>query len=269
MRRLLYAMAVLLLDGSSCQAQVSTMGTTAMGVPTTPGAIVSSPLTGPSPFSSLFSAATVPGAPATTLAPPPLAQNPMTPGTSVDCRPAAVELSPSVMSVTSTTTNVSASPTGAMGSIGTTTMPALSSAAPMTASTTPAPTLPAAMPVAIYTSISGSSTGTVTSGASLGSSTPGGSCTSAPGNALTNAAALPLAIPDIPANPPSGTIPSPTADIDSTATGISPAANVMPTPNTAACNENISMQLANPTMMAPANATGAAATPGVSPPSGC
>jgi hypothetical protein len=43
----------------------------------------------------------------------------------------------------------------------------------------------------------------------------------------------------------------------------------MPTPNTAACNESISMDLTNPTMMAPANATGALATPGVSPPSGC
>jgi hypothetical protein len=43
----------------------------------------------------------------------------------------------------------------------------------------------------------------------------------------------------------------------------------MPTPNSAACNEAISMDLANPTMMAPANATDAAATPGVSPPSGC
>jgi hypothetical protein len=29
------------------------------------------------------------------------------------------------------------------------------------------------------------------------------------------------------------------------------------------------MDLANPMMMAPANATGATATPGVSPPSGC
>jgi len=43
---------------------------------------------------------------------------------------------------------------------------------------------------------------------------------------------------------------------------------VMPTPNSAACNENVSMDLANPAMMAPANATGAAATPGVAP-TGC
>jgi hypothetical protein len=99
MRTLLYTTSVLLLSVSSCLAQVSTMGTTAMGVPTTPGAIVSSPLTGPGPFTSLFSAATVPGAPATTLASPPLAQNPTIPGTSVNCAPMMVELSPSVMRV--------------------------------------------------------------------------------------------------------------------------------------------------------------------------
>jgi hypothetical protein len=45
--------------------------------------------------------------------------------------------------------------------------------------------------------------------------------------------------------------------------------NVMPTPNSAACSENISMDLAVPAMMASANATGAVATPGVAPPDGC
>jgi hypothetical protein len=59
----------LLLGGSTCLAQVSTMGTTAMGIPSTPGAIVASPLTGPSPFSAV----TLPGTPNTTLAPVPLA----------------------------------------------------------------------------------------------------------------------------------------------------------------------------------------------------
>jgi hypothetical protein len=44
---------------------------------------------------------------------------------------------------------------------------------------------------------------------------------------------------------------------------------VMPTPNTSACAESMTMNLATPGMMAPANATGAAATPGVSSPSGC
>jgi hypothetical protein len=46
---------------------------------------------------------------------------------------------------------------------------------------------------------------------------------------------------------------------------------VMPTPNTSACAESMTMNLATPGTMPPANATGAAATPGVSPasPSGC
>src|SRR4029077_20912838 len=123
MRTLLCVTAALSLIGSSCQAQVSTMGTTAMGIPTTPGAIVSSPLAGPSPFSSLFSAATVPGAPATTLASPPLAQDPTIPGTSVSCSPMLVELSPSVMSVTSTATTVSPNPTATVNPPGAITTP--------------------------------------------------------------------------------------------------------------------------------------------------
>jgi hypothetical protein len=44
---------------------------------------------------------------------------------------------------------------------------------------------------------------------------------------------------------------------------------VMPTPNTSACAESMTMDLANPATMAPANATGATATPGVAPPPGC
>ena len=40
--------------------------------------------------------------------------------------------------------------------------------------------------------------------------------------------------------------------------------DVMPTPNTSACAESVTMNLATPGTMAPANATGAAATPGVS-----
>jgi hypothetical protein len=43
---------------------------------------------------------------------------------------------------------------------------------------------------------------------------------------------------------------------------------VMPTPNTSACAEGMTMNLAISGTMAPANATGAAATPGVSP-AGC
>jgi hypothetical protein len=67
-------------------------------------------------------------------------------------------------------------------------------------------------------------------------------------------------------SPPPGTIQSPVADLGST--GIQPAMTGMPTPNSAACSESVSMDLANPAMMAPANATGAAATPGVTP-QGC
>src|ERR1700758_1905178 len=81
--RLLLTMATLLLGASACLAQVSTLGTTAMGLPSTPGAIVSSPLYGPSPFSST----TQPAGPVTTLAPVPLALDPTTPGTSINCSP--------------------------------------------------------------------------------------------------------------------------------------------------------------------------------------
>ena len=81
MRRLLFATAILLSGCHACLAQVSTMGTTAMGLSSTPGAMLSSPLNGPSPFS----AATQPGVPDTTLAPVPLASDPTTPGTVVTC----------------------------------------------------------------------------------------------------------------------------------------------------------------------------------------
>src|ERR1700730_16598384 len=83
MRHLLFTTATLLLGAHACLAQVSTMGSTAMGLPSTPGTVLSSPLTGPSPFS----ATTQPGAADTTLAPVPLASDPTTPGTSVNCSP--------------------------------------------------------------------------------------------------------------------------------------------------------------------------------------
>jgi hypothetical protein len=51
-------------------------------------------------------------------------------------------------------------------------------------------------------------------------------------------------------------------------TSIDPTTGVMPTPNTSACAESMTINLATPGTMAPANATGAAATPGVSP-AGC
>jgi hypothetical protein len=123
------------------------------------------------------------------------------------------------------------------------------------------------MPVLILGSLSGSTTGTVTGTGALGNAVPATSCTAAPGNALTSATVLPLTTPDIPPSPPPGTIQSPTSGLGGTS--IEPATTVMPTPNSAACNENISMDLANPAMMAPANATGAVATPGVAPLAGC
>src|SRR6476619_2905469 len=95
MRGLLFTTAAMLVSCTACLAQVSTMGSTAMGLSSTPGAIVTSPLTGPGPFS----ATTQPGTPVTTLAPVPLASNPATPGTFVSCAtpiPQIVSGSPAV-----------------------------------------------------------------------------------------------------------------------------------------------------------------------------
>jgi hypothetical protein len=52
-------------------------------------------------------------------------------------------------------------------------------------------------------------------------------------------------------------------------TSIDPTLTMVPTPNSAVCSESVTMSLANPGMMAPANATGATATSGVSSASGC
>ncbi|MGY4458350.1 hypothetical protein ACVWYI_002310 [Bradyrhizobium sp. LB13.1] len=168
------------------------------------------------PFTSLFSATTVPGAPAITLASPPLAQDPTLPGTSLSCAPTEVELSPSVESITSTTTSAGRADE--------------------------------------YKPVADLADGHALdhrghghrqhdrhdrTGAVLGSSTPGSSCTSAPGNTLANAAALPASTPDVPQGPPPGTIQSPAVDADTLNTSISPAPSVMPTPNTAACSESI------------------------------
>jgi hypothetical protein len=84
---------------------------------------------------------------------------------------------------------------------------------------------------------------------------------------IVNSAALPLSTPEIPSSPPPGTIQPAVAQLGDTS--LDPAVAVVPTPNSAGCRENVSMSLANPTMMAPANATGAMETPGVPPPSGC
>jgi hypothetical protein len=312
MRRLLIMTAILLIGCNAGVAQVSTMGTTAMGLPSTPGAIVTSPLNGPSPFS----ATTQPGAPDTTLAPLPLASDPTTPGTVVTCStptgqitpgtPAVPVISPSsTAGVAITMPSISAAPTAVVSatSPGSTATPFLTlSAQPATSSTSdfPGSTIPAApqpappplpspsiaatpvpapsttatsatamMPAAalgtIPTPFAITTTGNISPTAPLGSSS-NIVCSSVPGGPPTNGAALPLTTPQIPANPPPGSIQQDVAQLGGTS--IDPSMAVMPTPNTSACAESMTMYLATPGTMAPANATGAAATPGVSPP-GC
>src|SRR5271156_336348 len=125
MRRWLFTAAVLLLSCNAGLAQVSTMGSTAMGLPSTPGTIVTSPLNGPSPFS----ATTQPGTPGTTLAPVQLASDPTTPGTVVTCATPTGEIAPGTPAV----------PVISMSATGTTT-PAISSAS---TTNNPAPPPPA------------------------------------------------------------------------------------------------------------------------------
>src|SRR5258707_9692078 len=95
MRRLFFTTVILLGGVSAGMAQVSTMGSTAMGLPTTPAKIVTSPLYGPSPFS----ATTQPNSPGTTLAPVPLASDPTTPGTVVTCAAPTGQIAPGTPSV--------------------------------------------------------------------------------------------------------------------------------------------------------------------------
>src|SRR6476646_7268600 len=101
MRRLLFTMTTLLAGCTACQAQVSTMGSTAMGLSSTPGTIVTSPLNGPSPFS----ATTQPGTPDTTLAPVPLASDPTTPGTVLNCSAPTGQIAPGTPAVPATSTS--------------------------------------------------------------------------------------------------------------------------------------------------------------------
>src|SRR5882762_10402241 len=332
MRRLLFTTALLLLGCGACLAQVSTMGTTAMGLASTPGTIVTSPLNGPSPFSTT----TQPGTPDTTLAPVPLASDPTTPGTVVTCATPTGQIAPGTpavpvtsMSATSATIGtmppISAAPTilavPATSSASTTTAPLMLSATPATSfmtdfpgstipvsssataapppavSATPVPTpstvpgtvstampgspammtpsttsmsstamMPATALGTIPTPIVGSTTGTISPLSPLGSASTT-VCSSTPGGPPTNGAALPLSTPEISTNPPPGTIQPDMTQL--VATSLDPTMTVAPTPNTSACAESTTMNLATPGMMAPANATGATATPGVSPPPGC
>jgi hypothetical protein len=229
MRRLMLAATALLLGCNACLAQISTIGSTAMGIPSTPGAIVTSALNGPSPFS----ATTQPGTADTTLAPVPLASNPTTPGTVLSCATPTGQIAPGTPAVPAT----SASAVGGA--------PALGSLA--------------------LSIVVGSTTGTVPPVSPLGSPSTT-VCSSTPGGPPTNGAALPLATAEIPASPAPGTIQPVVAQLGDTS--VDPTAAVVPTPNSASCRESVSMSLANPGAAAPANATGATATPGVSP-TGC
>lgn len=231
MQRLLLATAILLAGCNTSLAQVSTMGSTAMGLPSTPGTMVTSPLNGPSPFS----AATLPGTPDTTLAAVPLASDPTAPGAVVICSTPSGQIAQGAPAVPGT----------------------------ISTSTAIAPTVPLgtnAMPTA------GSATGSLSPGSPLGSASIA-VCSSMPGGPPTNGAALPLSTPEIPSSPSPGTIQPAIAEL--AGTSIDPNLTVVPTPNSAACSEGVTMSLANPGMMAPANATGATATPGVRPLSGC
>ena len=232
MKRIVFvAVLALLLGGSPIQAQVATTGSTAMDLPTVPGAIVISPLNSPGPFS----ATTEPNAPDTTLAPVPLASDPTMPGTVVVCAPPST--SPMPVPATPIVTSPGLSTSG--------------STAPI-------------LPVLGQT---GSSTGTIPAAAPAGTGAAV-ACSSTPGGQLAGAASLPLSIPQVPASPAPGTIP---ADVSGAGgTGIDPNA-VVPSPNSSACTEGVSMTLASPATMLPANASGAAPTPGVSPilPPGC
>src|SRR3984893_3560156 len=124
MRRLLFTATALLLGCNAGVAQVSTMGTTAMGLSSTPGTIVTSPLNGPSPFS----ATPQPGAPVTTLAPVPLASDPTTPGTVVTCSTPTGQIAPGTPAV----------PVTSMSAIGGATV--------LTPSVSSAPTTPTVLP---------------------------------------------------------------------------------------------------------------------------
>ncbi|MBR0782224.1 hypothetical protein [Bradyrhizobium iriomotense] len=233
MKRIALAtMLALLLGYSPVQAQVATTGSTAMDLPTVPGAIVISPLNSPGPFS----ATTVSGAPDTTLAPVPLASDPTTPGTVVVCAPPSSSQTP--VPATPTVSSTGLSPPGI--------------AAPL-------------LPIMGQNS---SAIGTISSAAPAGTGATV-ACSSTPGGEVTSAASLPLSIPQVAASPAPGTIQADASGAGGT--GIDPSAAVVPSPNSSACAEGVSMNLAEPATVLPANASGAAPTPGVSPilPPGC
>src|SRR5260370_14224768 len=313
MRRLLFILATMLAGCSACLAQVSTMGSTAMGLASTPGAIVTSPLNGPSPFS----AATQPGTPDTTLAPVPLASDSTTPGTVVTCSAPTGQIAPGTPAVPVTSMPATTPTTGTMApvsaartisavpaissTIGNATAPTLTlSAQPASSflSTIPGSTIPAApppvipappppsitaMPVptpsttttssiamtpasplgTIPTPIPGTTTGTISPVSPLGSSCAT-LCSSTPGGPPTNGAALALSIPEVPSSPSPGTIQPAVTQL--AGTGIDPTMIVVPTPNTSACAESLTMNLATPPTLSPAHPPRPPATPPPPPP---
>src|SRR5260370_23160150 len=133
MRGLLFTTAILLAACNASLAQVYTMGNTAMGLSSTPGTIVTSPLNGPSPFS----ATTQPGSLDTTLAPVPLASNPTTPGTVVICSTPTGQIAPGTAAVPVTSMSAPG------GIIGATISPVSATSSPSPNNTTaPMPPLP-------------------------------------------------------------------------------------------------------------------------------
>jgi hypothetical protein len=88
-----------------------------------------------------------------------------------------------------------------------------------------------------------------------------------PGGPPINGADLPLSTPEIPSGALLGAIQP--AIVGLASTSIDPDLTVVPTPNSAACREGVTMNLSNSGTMAPASATPATATPSVSLPSGC
>jgi hypothetical protein len=246
MQRMLFTTVALLLGINACVAQVSTIGTTAMGLPSTPGTIVTSALNGPSPFSAV----TQPGVPDTTLAPVPLASDPTIPGTVVTCSTPIVQITPGTPVVPITS------------------LPSMTGTAATLPSTSVSQNMPSTTAAlgTIRTPTVGSATGTTAPTSPLGSPSTI-VCSSVPGGPPTNAAALPLSTAEIPNSPPLGAIQPAVAQLGGTS--IDPTMTVVPTPNAPACAESMTMYLTTPGMMAPANATGATATPGVSSPSGC
>jgi hypothetical protein len=261
MRRLVPTTAALLLGCNASLAQVSTMGTTAMGLSSTPGMIMISPLNGPSPFS----ATTQPGVPDTTLVPVPLASDPTIPGTVVTCSTPIGVIAPGIPTVPVTSISPVGGATGSMPSTSALPNTVSASGAGSTATMMPSTAVTATtIPVPVVVS----TTGTVSPTKQLGSPSTT-VCSSIPGGPPTNGAALSLTTPEIPPSLPPGTIQSEITQM--VGTSIDPQMAVVPTPNTPACAESTTMNLATPGTMALANATGAAATPGVSPasPSGC